>query len=73
MRTTLNVDDSLMDSISKHTGIANKTEIINRALSEWLGKLRRQNIMDAYGKIDIDLDVREFRDREIKEQKELYE
>jgi hypothetical protein len=73
MRTTLNVDDSLMNSISKHTGIANKTEIINRALSEWLGKLRRENIMNAYGKIDIDLDVREFRNREIKEQKELDE
>lgn len=72
MRTTLNINNSLINSISKHTGISNKTEIINTALSELLGKLRRQNIINAYGKIDIELDVREFRNRELKELKEIY-
>jgi Arc/MetJ family transcription regulator len=73
MRTTLNIDDSLLHSITKHTGITNKTEIINTALSDYLGKLRRQNLMNAYGKIDLDLDVRELRDRELVELKESYD
>lgn len=73
MRTTLYIDDSLLHSIAMHTGITNKTEIINTALSDYLGKLRRQNFMNAYGKIDIDLDVRELRDRELTELKELYD
>lgn len=72
MRTTLNIDGSLIKAIGKHTGITNKTEIINTALAEWLGRLRRRNLMNAYGKIDIDLDVREFRNRELTELKELY-
>ncbi|MCK4762072.1 MAG: type II toxin-antitoxin system VapB family antitoxin [Candidatus Aminicenantes bacterium] len=72
MRTTLNINDSLIKAIGKHTGITNKTEIINTALAEWLGKLRRDNLINAYGKIDIDLDVREFRNRDLTELKELY-
>jgi Arc/MetJ family transcription regulator len=73
MRTTLNIDDSLMQAICKHTGSTNKTDIINNALSEYLGKIRRQNLMNAYGKIDLDLDVRELRNRELQEMKELYD
>jgi hypothetical protein len=71
MRTTLNIDESLVRSISKHTGILNKTEIINSALTEYLGKIRRRNIIDAYGKFDIDLDVRELRNRELTELADL--
>jgi len=72
MNTTLDIDSSLIESIGKHTGMTETSEIINTALSEYLGRLRRRNLMNAYGKIDLDLDVRELRDRELIELKELY-
>ena len=67
MRTTFNIDDKLIDSIMKCTGIKNKTEIINKALAEYLGKVTRESIKDAYGKLDFDLDVRELRNLELQE------
>lgn len=71
MRTTLNVDDSLLKTISKLTGKKNKTEIINSALSQYLGHIRRQNVMNAYGKLDIDLDVRAIRNSDLQRLDEL--
>jgi Arc/MetJ family transcription regulator len=65
MRTTLNLDDKLMQSIMKVSGMTNKTDIIHQALSDFLGKLVRENIKNAYGKLNFDLDVREYRDREL--------
>ncbi len=65
MRTTLNLDDELMQSIMKVSGMTNKTEIIHQALSDFLAKLVRENIKNAYGKLNFDLDVREYRDREL--------
>ena len=67
MRTTLNINDSLIQSISKYTGMTCKTEIIDRALSELLDKLKRENIKNAYGKMKFELDVRKFRNRELNE------
>ena len=73
MNTTLDIDSSLIESIGKHTGMTETSEIINTALLEYLGRLRRRNLMNAYGKIDLDLDVRELRNRELSELQELYE
>ncbi|MCK4766169.1 MAG: type II toxin-antitoxin system VapB family antitoxin [Candidatus Aminicenantes bacterium] len=67
MRTTLNLDDSLMQAIMKNTGITGKTKIINKALAEYLKKLNRESIMAACGKLDFDIDVRAFRDLELRE------
>jgi Arc/MetJ family transcription regulator len=67
MRTTLNLDDRLIQAIMKSTGVKNKTEIINKALTEYLGKLNRESIKEACGKLNFDLDVREFRNLELKE------
>lgn len=68
MRTTLYINDSLIRSIKRHARNLNKTQIINQALEEYLSRLRREEIKNAYGKIQVDLDVREFRQREFDEQ-----
>jgi hypothetical protein len=65
MRTTLYVNESLIESLKKITGNMNKTEIINQALEEYLAKLKREELKRAFGKIRIDLDVREYRNRDI--------
>jgi hypothetical protein len=67
MRTTLYVNEKLVQSIKKYTGTMNKTEIINTALEEFLSKLKREKIKQAYGNIKIDLKVREFRNKELNE------
>jgi len=64
MRTTLYVNDSLIQSIKRYAGNLNKTEIINQALVEYLARLKREKLKNAFGKIRIDLDVQEYRNRE---------
>jgi hypothetical protein len=67
MRTTLNIDDNLINAIMKLSHKKNKTEIINNALADYLGKLNREHIKNACGKLDFDLDVRKYRDLELDE------
>jgi hypothetical protein len=61
MRTTLNISSDVLGEISKISGIKSKTAIIDRALSEMLDRLRRQKLKGAWGKINVDLDVRKLR------------
>ena len=68
MRTTLNLDDRLMQSIMKISGMKNKTEIIHQALVDFLSKRVRENIKNAYGKLNFELNVREYRNRELAEE-----
>lgn len=67
MRTTLNIDENLMDAISRETGVTNKSEIVETALTEYLGKIKRENLKKSFGKIAIDLDVRRFRESDFNE------
>jgi Arc/MetJ family transcription regulator len=67
MRTTLNLDEELMEKIMRNTGIKSKTKIINNALQEYFYKIISDSIKDAWGKLDFDLDVREFRNLELDE------
>ncbi len=62
MRFTLNIDESLMQSIERYADASNKTELVNTALSEYLGMLRRKALMDLRGKIDLELDVDKIRE-----------
>jgi Arc/MetJ family transcription regulator len=73
MRTTINLDDELMQSIMKVSGMKNKTEIIHQALSDLLSKMVRENIGNAYGKLNFELDVREYRNRELDAESKLTE
>ncbi|MCP4218684.1 MAG: type II toxin-antitoxin system VapB family antitoxin [bacterium] len=67
MRTTLNIDDTLIKEIMDSSGIKSKTEIIHNALKEYRGKLVRENIKNACGKLHFDIDVRALRNLELQE------
>jgi hypothetical protein len=67
MRTTLNIANEVLGEISRLSGVKCKTEIIDKALREMLDRLRRQKLKGAWGKIAINLDVRELRRRELGE------
>lgn len=67
MRTTLNISENILGEISRLSGVKNKTAIIDKALHEMLNQLRRQKLKGAWGKIAVDLSVRELRRRELSE------
>jgi len=67
MRTTLNLDEDMLQAIKKISGINSKTEIINRALAEYLKRLNIESIKEACGKLNFDIDVRGLRDLELQE------
>jgi hypothetical protein len=67
MRTTLNIANEVLGEISRLSGVKCKTAIIDKALREMLDRLRRQKLKGAWGKIAVDLNVRELRRRELDE------
>jgi hypothetical protein len=67
MRTTLHIAEDKLREIARLSGMKSKTAIIDAALQEMLDRLRREKLKGAWGKIAIDLDVRELRHRELDE------
>ena len=67
MRTTLNISEDKLREIARLSGVKSKTAIIDAALHEMLDRLRRQKLKGAWGKIAVDLNVRELRRRELGE------
>lgn len=51
----------------RQSGEKNKTKILHRALEVYLKKINREKIINAYGKLNFDLDVRKLRDMEHEE------
>ncbi len=64
MRTTLDLNESLIDEAMKISGEKTKTSAIHRALADYIKKNKARGILAYGGKIDlkIDLDVLRGRD-----------
>ncbi len=60
MRTTLNVDDELLESIVEATGEKNKSKAVNAALKEYIRRKHVQELIDSWGKIIVDDFSEEF-------------
>ena len=60
MRTTLNVDDDLLESIVEATGEKNKSKAVNAALKEYIRRKHVQELIDSWGKIIVDDFSEEF-------------
>ena len=54
MRTTLNIDDRIMESVMEATGAKTKTEAVNAALKEYVRRKHMQEWIDSFGKIIVD-------------------
>lgn len=70
MRTTLNIDDYLFHDLLSLTNAKTKTEAVRTALTEYLRIKRKEKVLDMRGKIDIDDNWKELRQREIAEHDE---
>jgi hypothetical protein len=65
MRTTLIIPDELMKDLMNETGEKSKTLLVRRSLEEMLNRVRRQNLKHLRGKIDLDIDLKALRSKDL--------
>lgn len=54
MRTTLNIDSNLLDSVVEATGEKTKSGAVNAALKEYIRRKHMQELIDSWGNIIVD-------------------
>ncbi len=67
MRTTLNIDDLLMEKLLETTRQKSKTKAITIAIKDYLKKTRIKKILSYQGKLDIENNWQQMEEEEIKE------
>lgn len=70
MRTTLAIDEKLLEEAMKCTGEKTKTAVVNRALEELVRRKKIEGLLALEGKIHIDLDWRKMEEEELKAMEE---
>ena len=63
MRTTLDLNEVLLQEAMKITGEKTKTSIIHRALSDLIRREKTLKILDFAGKVDLAIDLDASRGR----------
>ena len=63
MRTTLDLPENLLNEAMKATKTDTKTAVIIKALEELVRKEKISDIKEYRGKIDLDINLDEIRDR----------
>jgi len=63
MRTTLDLPENLLNEAMKVTHTDTKTAVIVKALEELVRKSKISALKKYKGKIDLDVDLNEIRDR----------
>jgi Arc/MetJ family transcription regulator len=71
MRTTLNLDDDLVQELMRATQARTKTDAIHQAISDMIRRKKLDKLKALSGKIRINLDWRKQEDVEIRQQKKL--
>lgn len=56
MPTNLAIDDQLLASAQKISGIKTKKETVNQALREFIQRRKQQGILDLFGTVEYDRD-----------------
>ena len=73
MRTTLEIDDSLLQDVVKLSGEKNKGKAVNAALAEYVRRRKLQDLRKLIGTLDLDDEWREREEQELEEMKKLHE
>lgn len=60
-RTTLEINEALLDRAMELSGARTKTEVINLALGELVRHREREALRQELGSFDLDLDLDELR------------
>ena len=67
MRTTINIQDDLMQALLTHTKAKTKTKAIELSIREYLEKKSIENIVALSGTINIDSDWQKMEEAELNE------
>ena len=54
MRTTLDIDSALLDSVVDATGEKTRSKAVNAVLKEYMRRKHVQELIDSWGKIIVD-------------------
>jgi Arc/MetJ family transcription regulator len=71
MRTTLNLDDDLIQELMQATRARTKTDAIHQAISDMIRRRKLDKLKALSGKIRISLDWQKQEDVEIRHQKKM--
>lgn len=71
MRTTLNIDEKLLENVLRVTGQRSKSKAVNEVMVEYLRRKAIDEIRAMAGKIDILDNWRDLEKSELNEQKKL--
>lgn len=63
MRTTLDLPQNLVEEGMKITGSRTKSQLIKFALEQLIAGEKRRRLLTYQGKIDLDIDLDELRER----------
>ncbi len=57
MRSTIDIDEKLLQEAQKITGARTKKELINLSLKEMIGKKRREHLISLFGSSVLDISL----------------
>ena len=69
MRTTLDVDEKLLETMLKMTGEKSKSKAVNRAMKDYIRRRSIDELRAMAGKIDMIDNWQELEELELEEQK----
>ena len=67
MRTTINIQDVLMDALLARTKAKTKTKAIELAIKDYIEKKSIEDLISLSGKINVDLDCQKEEEAELNE------
>ncbi|MBC7189235.1 type II toxin-antitoxin system VapB family antitoxin [Candidatus Aerophobetes bacterium] len=67
MRTTIDIDEKILNDVVKITGEKSKTKAINKALQEYIQKIKIKELLELSGKMRVKDTWRNLREMEVNE------
>jgi len=72
MRTTINVEENILQDLMQYTEAKTRTEAVNRAIAEWVRLKRIDELRAKRGKIQWEGNLDDIRALEMKESEETH-
>jgi len=72
VRTTITVEDDVIEKLMKYTHSKTRTEAVNRALADWVQHLKIEKLRALKGKLYMEDNWEQLRSMEIQEKRTTY-
>ena len=72
MRTTLDIEPSLLEEVVETTGERNKAKAVTKALREYVRRARIAELREVAGSVNLANDLEELEALELKEVERMY-